>query len=115
MMPATVFPLRKSEDKVIADMRRVAASVRRIDGVDWYDGQIVCRALGVAPGKAYPRVQRTRKRYVWINISRYQKVKLVLIDRRGVEDLVIARGGLCRSRVMAELDAQMQREGRALN
>lgn len=106
MKAAGVLPVRKPESKVIADMRRVAASVRRIDGVDWYDGQIVCRALGMEARKAYPRVQRTRKRKISISYGRYQKVNLVLIDRRGVEGLVIARGGLSRSRVMAELDAQ---------
>lgn len=66
MKAESVLPVRKPESKVIADMRRVAASVRRIDGVDWYDGQIVCRALGMEPDKAYPRVQRARKRHIWV-------------------------------------------------
>ena len=106
MKAAGMLPVRKPEARVIADMRRVAASVRRIDGVDWYDGQIVCRALGMEPDKAYPRVQRARKRYIIVSHGRYRQAKHLLIDRRGVEDLVIARGGLCRSRVMDELDAQ---------
>ena len=111
MNAAGVIPKRKPEARVIEDMRRVALSVIRIDGVDWYDGPIVCRALGMAPMKAYSRVQRAHKRWIWLSVGRYQKVKITLVDRSGVEGLVIARGGLCRSRVMAELDAQMQRTG----
>lgn len=108
MRAAAATPWRKSEDKVIAGMRLVANTARRIDGADWYEAAAVCRAIGMDARYAYPHVPRAHKRCIWVDRGRYRQARMLLMDRRGIEILVILRGGLCRGRVMDALDALMQ-------
>lgn len=107
MSGARALPARKPEDRVIKDMARVVKGRRRIDGADWYDGETVAQTIGMAQNEMLRRVLGKHRRTVTIEYGRYQNARRTYIDRAGIEGLVIARGGLCRARVMEALDAQV--------
>lgn len=87
-----------------------AARIARIqplmlDGIAWYRFAEVCRALRVPSRRCYGLVPQAHKRRHYVHRAGYRSIIELLIDRQGVEQLVIKFCRQPRGEVMAKLIA----------
>lgn len=88
----------KSEAERIAWLEPLA-----LDGIVWYRFADVCNALRVPAARCYGIVTQEHKRKHFVFRMGYRSITELLIDRKGVEALVIRWSREPRAEVMARL------------
>lgn len=87
------------------DLARFAAlDAIRIDGAPWYRYAQVCRALRVPERKGARAVDAIHKRRYFEYHKGYRSTVILLLDRAGVEQMVIRYASAPRAALMGALD-----------